>query len=98
MELFIGNLGQDITAADLVALFSAYGLVTDVDVPADDTNTPRGYAYVRMCNPTEAALAIRGLNKKQFMGQYLSVSEAIHSTPCYTPKAYAHSMGMVAAG
>lgn len=98
MELFIGNLGHNITAGDLKALFSTYGTVTSVTVPTDDYDTPRGYAYVEMCNDVQAVAAMRALNKKNFMGQFISVSEAINSTSCTQVKQahYAYQNMMVA--
>lgn len=91
MELFIGNLGRDITASDLTALFSTYGPVATVEVPTDDYDTPRGYAYVQMCNDAQAFAAMRALNKKNFMGQFISVSEAINSTSCGQVKQAYHA-------
>jgi RNA recognition motif-containing protein len=77
MKLFIGNLGSSITAADLLQLFSVHGRVTAVDVPKDKFNTSRGYGYVSMALENEAEQAIRTLNKKHFMQQFISVSKAL---------------------
>ena len=77
MKLFIGNLGDQITANDLHELFSVYGKVVRVCLPQNNTNEPRGYGYVTMETPTAASRALSGINKKQFMQQFLSVSEAL---------------------
>ena len=43
--------------------------------------------------------AMRALNKKNFMGQFISVSEAINSTPCSQVKqAYHAYQNMMVAG
>ena len=50
-------------------LFSKYGRITKVDVIAE-----KGYAFVHMPIPAEAAEAIRGLNNQFYNGKYLQVS------------------------
>jgi heterogeneous nuclear ribonucleoprotein G len=77
MRIFIGNLGNDITRHDLFLLFAAFGKVMYVDIATDNENAPLGYAYVCMHTRTDAHQAIATLNKKRFMQQYLSVSEAL---------------------
>jgi len=81
MKIFIGNLGNEITADQLYALFSAFGTVTKAIVPGDSNGSPRGFGYIVMPVAAEAERAIRALNKKAFMQQFLSVSEAICNAP-----------------
>ena len=79
MKIFIGNLGNQITTDDLFLLFSDFGSVMAANVPKDLTGNSRGFGYVMMVSEYEANNAIETLNKKSFMGQFISVSEAIHS-------------------
>jgi len=77
MRIFIGNLGQDITEQDLLRLFAAFGKVMYAHIATDDNDIPLGYAYVCMHTQAAANCAIAALNKKRFMQQYLSLSEAL---------------------
>jgi heterogeneous nuclear ribonucleoprotein G len=77
MKLFIGNLGNGISAGDLHELFSVHGKVVRICVPKDEHSTPLGYGYVTMETSLAARKALQGINKKQFMQQFLSVSEAL---------------------
>jgi RNA-binding proteins (RRM domain) len=77
MKLFIGNLGNTISAGDLHELFSEHGKVVRICVPKDEYSIPLGYGYVTMDTPVAARKALQRINKKQFMQQFLSVSEAL---------------------
>jgi heterogeneous nuclear ribonucleoprotein G len=77
MKIFIGNLGNEIASPDLFQLFSKFGKVMWADVAKDRKNNPRGFGYVYMHTATAGDNAIATLNKKQFMQQYLWVSEAL---------------------
>ncbi len=79
MRIFISNLGEDITSNDLRTLLSKFGTVTEVHVPTDDLGNSRGFGYVVMPDNKEAEQAMRTLNKKKFMEQFLSMNEANHS-------------------
>jgi RNA recognition motif-containing protein len=73
MRLFIGNLGSEVTKDMLVELFSEYGRVNAAIIQQ------HGYGYVEMAAQADAEAAIRALNKKQLMKQFISVSKALHS-------------------
>lgn len=77
MKIFIGNLGKDIASPDLFQLFSKFGKVKLAEIARDRNNNPRGFGYVYMHTVTAGDSAIAALNKKKFMQQYLSVSEAL---------------------
>ena len=77
MKIFIGNLGKEIASPDLFQLFSKFGKVMWADIAKDSNNDPRGFGYVYMHTATAGDSAIAALNKKKFMQQYLSVSEAL---------------------
>jgi cold-inducible RNA-binding protein len=79
MRLFIGNLGSEVTKDMLVELFSEYGRVNAAIIQQHDNGGSGGYGYVEMAAQADAEAAIRALNKKQLMKQFISVSKALHS-------------------
>ncbi|RYE26488.1 MAG: RNA-binding protein [Sphingobacteriales bacterium] len=79
MKIFIGYLSLLATEQHLIDLFTAYGRVEAAYIPRNAAGAARGFGYVIMADDTLAEAAIHQLNKSQFMGQYLTVSEAISS-------------------
>ena len=76
-NIFVGNLSYQTTQEDLEAAFSAYGAVERVSIVRDrDTGQSRGFAFVEMTNPSEAANAINGMNGREVNGRALNVNEA----------------------
>jgi RNA recognition motif-containing protein len=62
-NLFVGNLGSEVTPEELRWLFEAYGQVGQVHIVLDrDTGLPRGFAFVEMTSEAEAEKAIEALN------------------------------------
>ena len=58
-------------------MFAQHGNVEDVHIVTDrDTGRPRGFAFVSMPERGEAIAAIDALNRKEFEGRTLNVSEA----------------------
>jgi RNA recognition motif-containing protein len=80
MKLFIGNLGSDVTADDLLSLFSEFGEVISAHVAESNCDSsPVAYGYIEMSNESDAERAIRAMNKKQLMERYVSVSKALNT-------------------
>jgi RNA recognition motif-containing protein len=76
-NLFVGNLGSEMTQEELRRLFEAYGEVAQVHVIVDrDTRVPRGFAFVEMTNDAEAVKAIKGLNGSILRDRALDVNYA----------------------
>ena|SRR6476469_1879131 len=76
-NIFVGNLSYQTTETELEALFGAYGAVERVTVVRDrDTGQPRGFAFVEMTNPNEAANAMQAMNGREMNGRTLNVNEA----------------------
>jgi len=76
-NLFVGNLGSEVTHEELRQLFGAYGQVAQVHIILDrDTGLPRGFAFVEMSNESEAEKAIQALNGSILRGRALSVDYA----------------------
>jgi cold-inducible RNA-binding protein len=76
-KLFVGNLPFDATEIGLQDLFSAHGVVEDVNLVTDRmTGRPRGFAFVTMSKPEEAQAAISALNGANVNGRDITVTEA----------------------
>ena len=76
-KLFVGNLSFDTTEIGLQDLFSAHGVVEDVNLVTDrTTGRPRGFAFVTMSKPEEAQAAISALNGTNVNGRDITVTEA----------------------
>lgn len=77
MNIYVGNLSQDVTEEDLKTAFEAYGGVESLRVIKDNyTGKSKGFAFVEMPNNAEAQSAIDGLNDKDFKGNTLKVNTA----------------------
>ena len=77
MNIYVGNLLNEINEDDLRQAFEAFGQVASVNVIKDrSTDEPRGFAFVEMPAEAEAQAAIDGLNGKELKGRSLSVNEA----------------------
>ncbi len=75
-NLFVGNLGPEVTHEELRRLFEAYGQVAQVHVIVDrDIGLPR-FAFVEMTNDAEAEKAIKALNGSILRDRTLDVNYA----------------------
>jgi len=76
-KLYVGNLSFRTTSEELREAFSAVGTVESASVIEDrETGRSRGFAFVEMATPEEAAAAIEHFNGKDFGGRNLTVNEA----------------------
>jgi RNA recognition motif-containing protein len=76
-KLYVGNLSFRTTSEELKEAFAAVGTVESASVIEDrDTGRSRGFAFVEMATPEEAAAAIEQFNGKDFGGRNLTVNEA----------------------
>ena len=76
-KLYVGNLSFDTTENDLRRLFEAFGTVTSCNLIMDKmTDKSRGFAFVELSSPAEAAKAIAEMNGKEVGGRALTVNEA----------------------
>ena len=76
-KLYVGNLSFRTTSEELKDAFAAVGTVESASVIEDrDTGRSRGFAFVEMATPEEAAAAIEQFNGKDFGGRNLTVNEA----------------------
>ena len=76
-KLFVGNLPYETGETELQELFSKAGTVETVRVMRDmATGRARGFAFIEMSTPEEAAQAIETLNNFELGGRGLAVNEA----------------------
>ncbi|MBC7255476.1 MAG: RNA-binding protein [Chloroflexi bacterium] len=76
-KLYVGNLSYQTTSAQLEALFSQAGEVTEASVVEDRmTGRSRGFGFVEMANSADAQAAIERFNGTQMDGRTLNVAEA----------------------
>jgi hypothetical protein len=76
-RLFVGNISFKAADESLRDLFEQYGQVRECRIVIDrETNRPKGFAFVEMGTQDEAADAISNLDKCEFEGRALNVSEA----------------------
>jgi len=76
MNLYVSNLGFQVTDQALKALFEPFGEVASVNIIMDrDTGRSRGFAFVEMSD-NAAEKAIKELEGAQLEGRAISVSKA----------------------
>ena len=76
-KLYVGNLGYDMTEADLSELFAAHGTVESTAVITDKgTGRRKGFGFVEMSTDAEAQTAIAALNGSDVSEHVLNVNEA----------------------
>ncbi|MBA2744782.1 MAG: RNA-binding protein [Flavisolibacter sp.] len=77
MNIFVSNLGDNITDASLEAIFSTHGTVNSTEVVYDQvTGFSRGFAFVQMPHEVEAANTIKRLDGAVINGRSIVVKEA----------------------
>jgi RNA recognition motif-containing protein len=76
-RLYVGNLSFNTNPDAVRSAFEQFGTVTDVHFVTDrETGRARGFAFVTMGTPDEAAKAIQGMDGKTLDGRPLRVNEA----------------------
>jgi len=76
-KLYVGNLGYDVTSADLQELFAPHGAVQSAQVVEDrDAGRSKGFGFVEMSSDDEANKAIAALNGQLHGQRALTVNEA----------------------
>ena len=77
MNLYIGNLSQQTTEAEVQQAFAAFGQVTSATIIKDKlSGVSRGFGFVEMPAHAEAEAAMTGLRGTELLGQALIVNEA----------------------
>lgn len=77
MNIFVGNLGPDVTETDIEQLFKPFGQVESVQLVRElFTGKLKGFGFVEMPGRAHTRAAIAGLNGKELAGRPLTVNEA----------------------
>ncbi len=77
MKILVRNLDRNVTDAEILDLFKAYGKVESCVVVKDEaTGKSKGFGFVEMPNPREAVKAIKGLNTLRVRGMGIRVKAA----------------------
>ena len=77
LKLYVGNLGYDVTEADLTELFAPHGTVDSAQVIIErDTGRSKGFGFVEMSTNEQAKAAMSALDGKEVGGRALKVNEA----------------------
>ena len=77
MNIFVGNLGPDVTEEEIAALFKPFGQVGSVQLVREMfTGKLKGFGFVEMPGRQHSLSAIAGLNGKEFAGRPMTVNEA----------------------
>ena len=81
-KLYVGNLSYNTTEASIRTAFEAHGEVASVNIISDRaTGRPKGFCFVEMGSPEEAATAKAALDGSQLDGRTLKVDEAKEQAP-----------------
>ena len=77
MKILVRNLDRNVTDAEILDLFKAYGKVESCVVVKDEaTGKSKGFGFVEMPNPREAIKAIKGLNTLKVKSHGIRVKAA----------------------
>jgi RNA recognition motif-containing protein len=77
MNIYVGNLGKDVTDEELQNEFAAYGYIKSVKIIRDlFSGESKGFGFVEMPGVAEAQKAIESLNAKELGGKKIVVNEA----------------------
>jgi cold-inducible RNA-binding protein len=76
-RLYVGNLSFKTTERELHDAFAAHGGVEKAELVIDrDTQRPKGFGFVEMMTPEDAAAAIEALNESELGGRNIKVELA----------------------
>jgi RNA recognition motif-containing protein len=76
-KLYVGNLGYDVTGAQLEQLFAEHGTVESATIIEDkETGRSKGFGFVEMSSGEEARAASAALDGKSLDGRAIKVNEA----------------------
>ncbi len=77
MNIFVGNLANDVSEQELSDLFGKYGKVHEVKIIRDlFSQQSKGFGFVEMPSNSEAQAAMKELNTFDLKGKKLTVNEA----------------------
>ena len=75
-RLFIRNLPFSATEEDVTAALEAFGQLSEVHMPLDDSKRPKGFAFATFVLPEDAGRALDAMDGQAFQGRLLHVLPA----------------------
>ena len=77
MNIYVGNLSQQVTENDLREAFESFGQVTTIKIIKDRfTSESKGFGFIEMPAKQEATSAMDDLNGTDLKGKTITVNEA----------------------
>lgn len=77
MNIYVGNLAQEVSEDDLREAFGAFGEVTSVKIIKDRfSGEPRGFGFIEMPARQAAKTAMESLDGQELKGKKIIVNEA----------------------
>ncbi|MCA1794395.1 MAG: RNA recognition motif domain-containing protein [Desulfotignum sp.] len=77
MNIYVGNLSEQITENHLKTIFGEYGEVEKATIVSDRfSGRAKGFGFVEMPSNAEADQAIKALNRTVHQGKQLKVNHA----------------------
>ncbi|MCK5577551.1 MAG: RNA-binding protein [Dehalococcoidales bacterium] len=77
MNIYVGNLSDEVTEEELCEEFTPFGEVKSVNIITDkNSGRSRGFAFVEMKSQAEGEAAIAGLKEKTLRDRTLDINEA----------------------
>ena len=77
MNIYVGNLSNDVSEDDLRQAFEAFGQVESASLVKDKySGESRGFGFVMMASQNEGQAAITGLNDTDLKGRNMKVNVA----------------------
>ncbi len=77
MNIYVGNLSNEVTEEDLRLAFEGFGKVESASLIKDRASgRSKGFGFVEIVSKDEAQAAIEGLNGTELKGKALNVNEA----------------------
>jgi len=77
MNIYVGNLSNEVTEEDLQKAFEGFGQTESVKIIKDNySGRSKGFGFVEMSDNADAQSAINGLNDKELKGRTVKVNTA----------------------
>ncbi|GAV55530.1 hypothetical protein ZYGR_0AV01620 [Zygosaccharomyces rouxii] len=77
--IFIGGLHKELTEADVLTVFSQYGVPVDLKLVRDRENgESRGFAYLKYEDQRSSVLAVDNLNGARIAGRRIRVDHVLY--------------------
>jgi RNA recognition motif-containing protein len=76
MNIYVGQLPNNVSESELKELFSEFGEIASVNLVMDRyAGRPKDFGFIEMPDNSEADKAIKALNKSKFKGQSIKVNQ-----------------------